>query len=235
MPEPVVATVNAFDVTWKERLAVLGPLGGVLITLVILGNLYAPAQSVELLGLIPAAMFAVGKFLPLWGISGQSSLGPWELGAVVWFLDTMSVIFIVYSLEAFYRIRPLKRALDRINGNAQLVLAAYPGIRKAAVVGVILFVLFPVTGTGALAGAFIGVLLGMNRFVLIGAVSCGGCIGGFFMAFLAVNFESALSSFQDNSTYKYAAIATAVMLIVIGVYFLNRAFQRALVKAKAQE
>ena len=229
------AEPHPFDLGWRERATVLGSLFFVLASGALFASLYAPAMIRELFLLIPVAFFAVGKFLPLWGVSGESSFGPYELGAVIWALDTFSVLIFVYSFEAFYRIPALRKVLDRINHNMELVLEVYPGMKRASVVGVILFVLFPISGTGALAASFIGVLLRMNRFVLIAAVSFGGCLGGFLMGFLASNFGSALSNFealQNNPSYKYGAMAVGVALLGTLLFAANRMFKRALEKAE---
>ena len=77
----------------------------------------------------------------------------------------------VYGLEGLYRFRRLKAGLHKVQANAGLVVDAYPWIRRAAVAGVVVFVLFPVAGTGAIGGCFLGILLGIRRGVLIAAVS----------------------------------------------------------------
>ncbi len=229
------AEQHPFDLGWRERVLVLGSLFFVLASAALFASLYAPEMIRELFLLIPVAFFAVGKFLPLWGVSGESSFGPYELGAVIWALDTFSVLVFVYSFEAFYRIPALRKILDRVNHNMELVLEVYPGMKRASVVGVILFVLFPISGTGALAASFIGVLLRMNHIVLIAAVSFGGCLGGFLMGFLASNFGSALSNFealQNNPSYKYGVLAIGVLLLGSLLFVANRMFKRALEKAE---
>lgn len=228
---------DPFDVSRRERVAVLGTVVGSMLCALLVGLLYAHDATVELVGLIPASIVAVGKFLPLWGIGGRSHFNPWELGLVIWVLDTLTVLIVVYGLELFYRFPALKRILAKVQGNASLVLAAYPGIRRAAVVGVVLFVLFPVAGTGALVGAFLGILLGLNRLVLVSSVSFGGLLGGMLMAFAAVNFSDAverLRQVQSDPTVKWVTIAVVVMVIGGAFMWLNRIYKRALDAARAE-
>lgn len=227
---------DPFDVSWRERLAVLGTVGGALLCSLIIGLAYAHEATAELIGLIPASMFAIGKFLPLWGI-GQSNFNPWELGLVIWGLDTWTVLIVVYGLEGLYRIRPLKRALAKVQTNASLVLTAYPRIRRTAVVGVVAFVLFPLAGTGALVGAFLGILLGLQRFVLIAAVSLGGLFGGMLMAFAAVNFGEAMEQLrqaQSDPTVKWLIIGGIVVILVVAFWWLNKIYKRALEAARRE-
>ena len=227
---------DPFDVTWRERAVVLGSVGAVLIAGYIAGTIYAPAATNQLLALIPASFFVAGKFLPMWAISGKSQFGPYELGVVIWAMDTFTALMIVYALEGLYWIRPLKRWLDKVQANAGLVLEAFPRIRKTAIIGLILFVLFPIAGTGAIGGAFIGVLLGLHRTRLIAAISAGGFLGGMLMAFLASNFASFLrdlEAMQADPALKYVVVGAVIVALLVGLGALTRAYHRAL--ALAQE
>ncbi len=236
-PDKGGTQVHPFDVGWRERVAVLG---GVVLLLVIgflLGKQVAPKETLEVLGLLPVTFVAVGKFLPLWGVSGQSSLGPYELSFVIWGLDTLTVVVFVYSFEAFYKLGPLRRALDKLYLNMRLVLKVYPRMKKASVVGVFLFVLFPVSGTGALGASVIGALLGMERFIVIATVSTGGIVGGLLMAFLADNSANLLLSLeavQNNPSSKYWISAVLLFALVLLVILLGRAFRRALAHANTE-
>ncbi len=210
----------------------LGSVFCVLTIALVCGLLYSSSQTIELVSLLPVTFVAVGKFLPLWAVTGQSHFSAWELAAVIWLLDTVSVIVIVYGLEGLYRFGALKRALDRIHNNVGLVLRAYPRIRRTAAVGVVLFVLFPIAGTGAIGATFLGILLRLHRLTLIAAVSLGGFLGGALMAFLAVNFSSVVMDWQHSPTAKYAGIAAFVTVIVFIVVWTNRAHRRALKQAE---
>jgi uncharacterized membrane protein len=231
-PVPSLVRHDPYHATWRERLLVLGSMAALLTTALVLGLYYARKPTLELVGLVPASQFAVGKFLPLWGISGKSSFTPWQLGVVIWVMDTCNVIILVYSLQAFYKLRRFKRALDKIQANASLVLVAYPKLRKAALVGVVAIVLFPVAGTGAYAATFLGILLGMKRTVLIAAVSAGGLLGGMIMATAAVFAYGTVRKLEDP-TVQYVAGGVLLVALGVGVYYLNRAYKRALDQARA--
>lgn len=228
---------DPYDASWRERLLVLGTATGIVVAALVLGLIFAHDATIELLGLIPLSMFAVGKFLPLWGVTGKSNFGPWELGLVIGVIDTCTVLFIVYALEGLYRFARLKRALEKVQANASLVLTAYPRIKKGAVVGVALFVLFPVAGTGAMMGAFLGILLGLHRYVTIAAVAAGGFIGGMLMAFLAAFFRGAIidmEQVQHNPVVKWSTIAVLVLLGLLALRWLTRTYRRALEAAQQQ-
>jgi uncharacterized membrane protein len=229
---------DPFDASWRERVAVLVPVYATIVAALVLGMIMTPIATGKLLALIPMTFFAVGKFLPLWGISGQSDFGPYELGALIWLLDTFTVVNMVYALEGFYRFAPVKRSLDRIQANARLVLIAFPRIRRAAVGGVILFVCFPVAGTGAIGATFLGILLGIHRRTLIMAVSFGGLLGGMAMAYAAVHFEGAvraLEGIKEDPVLRYVSIAGVILAIAAIVWWANRSYHRAIGRAATQD
>lgn len=229
---------DPYDASFRERVAVLGTGFGVFVVALTLGLIYAHDATTELLGIVPVSIFAVGKFLPLWGITGESNFSPWQLGLVIWVLDTCTVLLVVYGLEGLYRFAYLRRALDRVRSNVSLVLVAYPRIRRGAVVGVILFVFFPVAGTGAMVGSFLGILLGLHRHVLIAAVSAGGLLGGMLMAVLAVYFSETLiwiRDMQQHVAVKAVSITAMVLIIVFAFRWLGHTYKRALQAAAQQQ
>ncbi|GAB4523874.1 MAG: hypothetical protein Tsb0020_42180 [Haliangiales bacterium] len=227
---------DPLDASWTERLWVLGSAGTAVVLAFAFGFAYYRGATLELIGLIPASVFAVGKFLPIWGVTGQSHFSPWQLGCLIWAMDTVTILTMVYGLELLYRIPGLEAGLRRIQVNAGLVLSAYPRIRRAAVIGVVLFVLFPIAGTGAIGGAFLGILLGLQRRVLIAAISLGGLCGGMLMAALAVNFASAVQTvdaMQSDPAVKWTIMSLVALTVIGALLWLNRAYQRALASARA--
>ncbi|HUH04024.1 MAG TPA: small multi-drug export protein [Kofleriaceae bacterium] len=234
-PAAGAPTPNPYDADWRERVIVLGTGSAIVLAGLVLGLVFANSATLELMTLVPLSMFAVGKFLPLWGLNPDSAFSPWALGLVIWAVDTATVLFIVYALEGLYRLKRLKRAIDKVQSNAGLVLTAYPRIRKGAVIGVMLFVLFPLAGTGAMMGAFMGILLGLHRRVTIMAVSAGGLIGGMVMAFLAVYFGEAIERLreaQEDPVVHYVIIGGLVVGMVALLWWLNRTYRRALTLAQ---
>lgn len=221
---------NPFDASWQERVLVLGTVFGTISALIVVGLLFWPAHTNQLLVLVPSSFFVLGKFLPLTAVTGQTDLNAYELGLVIGIMDTCTVLVIVYSLEALYKLGPIGRFFERVNRNAQLVVEAYPKIRRWQITGIVLFVLFPVSGTGAIGGSFLGFLLGMHRFRLIAAVSFGGFLGGLAMAFAAIHFGTAVQDLKDAPHL----IGLVVFALVAALWGLNRAYKRALARARSE-
>ncbi len=219
---PRATRENPFDVTWHERLVVLGTMVGALIAAIVIGLIYAPDHTLALFFNVPASFFGLGKFLPTLALRPNSLFSAYELGIVIGIMDTCTVIIIVYSLELFDGI------LAKANRNARLVLDAYPWMRKFTVPAIVLFVMFPVAGTGAVGGSLIGALLGMHRVRLIFAVSFGGFLGGFAMAFLTLRIGDAVKELK-GSPYLIAMLVIVLLALVWG---MTRAYKNALSRAE---
>ena len=225
-----------YKISWRERLIVLGSVFAAILCAWSIGYVHAREATLELTALLSAGLFAIGKFLPLWGISGKSHFTPWELALAKWGLDTWSPLMIIYALDALYRVPVLGRALVRMQHNASIIVRAYPRLQSTAIVGLVLFVSLPVTGTGAVVGAFIGALLGLHRAVLIAAISAGGLLGGLIMAFAAVHFGQAMEDLrqaQADPAIRWIIIGAGVMVLAGLFLWVNRAYRRALASARA--
>ncbi|MAE75949.1 MAG: hypothetical protein CMJ85_03650 [Planctomycetes bacterium] len=219
---------NPFAVTWRERAFVLGLIYGSILAALILGLIFAHERTHELLVLVPSSFFLAGKFLPLLGLHPDIGFSPWELGIVIGIMDTCTALLIVYSLALFYRIPPLARLLGKANTNAHLVLNAYPRIRKFAIAGIVMFVLFPVAGTGAIGGSFIGALLGLHRLRVILAVAAGGFIGGLGMALIGVTSGDAIERYRGHP----ALLAIVIGAVLVAIWGMNQAYRKALAQAE---
>jgi len=152
---------------------------------------------------------------------------------VIWIMDSVTVLILVYSFQALYRIRWIRKSLEKVHQNAELVLHAFPILQRVTLVGVVLFVLFPIAGTGAIGGSFIGMILGFHRFTLIACVSIGGFLGGMGMAFATVHFRSAVETLQKYQSSPLL-IGGLIAILVLIVLLLTRAYQKALSKAKEE-
>lgn len=206
---------------------------GALLLAIVLGLIYEEKRTQELFLLVPSSFFALGKFLPLASLSGLSNFSAYELGLVIWVMDTCTVLLIVYSLEAIIRIKIIGLALDRIWANAALVLHAYPRLRKLTVPGIVLFVLFPIAGTGSIGGTFLGALLRMHRVTLILSVSLGGFFGGMSMAYATLHFHDAVERLEDNRGNP-ALLAGMVGLAIALLFWAHRAYRSALMRAQEE-
>jgi uncharacterized membrane protein len=159
--------------------------------------------------------------------------GPYELGLVIWVMDSVTVLLLVYSFQILYRIRWMRSSLEKIHQNAELVLHAFPFLQRVTLIGVVLFVLFPIAGTGAIGGSFIGMILGFHRFTLIACVSVGGFLGGMGMGYATVHFQSAVETLQKYQSSPLL-IGGLIAVLLLLLFLLTRAYHKAIKKAKEE-
>lgn len=218
---------------------VIGSVFGLLLFLLVLGLIFDSERTLVLLRVIPASFFALGKFLPILAVTGLPGFydasthlfSPYDFGIVIWIMDSVTVLLIVYSLQIFYKIPWTDRFLDRANQDAACVLHAFPRFRRLSRLGIVLFVLFPIAGTGAIGGSLIGAILGMNRFWLMISVSLGGFLGGISMSYATVHFTEQVRWLKEHKGDPLYLILTGILLVGLLVW-ATIAFRRALAKAR---
>ena len=88
-------------------------------------------------------------------------------------------------------------------------------MRKATFVGVMLFVAFPLTGTGAIGGTLLGRIMGLPRRRIMLAIFTGAFIGAFGLAagahLIGGNLRVLLQSWY---------ISVPAMILIVGLFAL---------------
>jgi uncharacterized membrane protein len=178
----------------------------------------------ELVALLPVAFSSAGAFLPVWGLSDSSGFGPYQLGLIVWSLDTVKALVVVYSFDSLYRLGAGGRFLRRQRERASRLIDKRPGLRRASIGGLAVFVLIPIPGTGAIAGALLGALLGMHRRAIVAAVSGASLSSAVIVATIALHSSHLLAWLVHAHTdplYRFP-IMGAVLIAGVGAFLLLR-------------
>lgn len=208
--------------TAERIFALLAPL---LVTgaLILMGLVLAPRQTRWVLGHATLSFFLAGKFIVLGGAVPGNLFSPWQLAVLITYMDTLTGVLLVYNVDFFFRIPWLGPRLRRIRLQARRVLQANLWLRRSSFIGVILFVMFPLTGTGAVGASFLGKFMGLYRFSLLGAIALGGALGSFSLAALAVLLgRERAASLLDHPLLLAGLAAVMLGLLVL----LGRAFFR---------
>lgn len=178
------------------------------------GLLLVAAATVTVLGKFAVFLaFASGE--QFWGVT-LPAYSPWVLGGLVCYLDITTAVLMTFEFDLMCRLPVIgsKIASARIQGAS--FLRANPWFRKYAFLGMVGFVFFPVTGTGAIVGTVIGNLLGMRRGNLVLAIALGGALGGFGFAAGAVFFEERFQAWMEHPALR---IAGWVVLAAVAAWF----------------
>lgn len=139
------------------------------------------------------------------------------------FIETIMVLIFyplfVMSWESLHVVSyaPLKDFLHRSQESAQKY---QPLIKKYGIIGLVLFVLFPLTMTGPVVGSFVGYLMGLRHSTTILVVIFSTFIAIVLWTYLIKNFEATLIVYSDT----LITILSVAAIISLVWYFIKRRF-----------
>lgn len=139
------------------------------------------------------------------------------------FIETIMVLIFyplfVMSWESLHVVSyaPLKDFLQRSQESAQKY---QPLIKKYGIIGLVLFVLFPLTMTGPVVGSFVGYLMGLRHSTTILVVIFSTFIAIVLWTYLIKNFEATLIVYSDT----LITILSVAAIISLVWYFIKRRF-----------
>jgi uncharacterized membrane protein len=111
---------------------------------------------------------------------------PWELALLGWVLELLLSIVLLASIASFERLPLAGRAFHEAHLRANQALRTYPGVRRLAFWGVLIFVFLPLPGAGAFIGTLLGRLVGLSRCATLASVGIGAAAAVFSYAGIAV-------------------------------------------------
>jgi len=182
-------------------------------------------KLLELVTLMVVSFFGGGKFivfvpciplehLPETFKNLNITYGIWELSLMVTCMDTITAFLVTYNLHLLNKIPKVGPMLKNTRKDCYFLLQASPWMRKMAFVVVVLFVAFPVSGTGAIAGAFLGTLLGLSRRITVITIVVGAFLGSFGMGLGAWAVGEDAKVFIEKPYVSWTMLIVLVALIV---------------------
>jgi Na+/phosphate symporter len=88
--------------------------------------------------------------------------------------------------------------------------------------GVTAFVMFPLTGTGAIGGTIFGRLVGLGPVKIVSAVALGGVLGSAFMAVNAAWMARAVEPVRDTLWFRAIGVAVIILFVAFLVWQARR-------------
>jgi uncharacterized membrane protein len=215
--------------------------------------LWGAPKARELVYLSLASFFALGKFvifaplvhnvnftIPLLqqNINLVITYSAWEMGAMIVYMDTMVALIVIYNLHLLNKVPWIGPKLRDIRKDCYYLLKATPWMRKSASVAIVLFVFFPVAGTGAVSGGFLSNLLGFGRLYSVFLIFLGALLSAFVFGWSAVYTQDNLQKLLERPVISWTMLALVILAIVGSSWKLKRmiAKQKAIEgKAKPQK
>ncbi|MBN1194027.1 MAG: small multi-drug export protein [Methanomicrobiaceae archaeon] len=131
---------------------------------------------------------AVAYLLPPAGKESVIPLGIC-LGEVWWLtaltcalIDSVCALFVVWNFDLLLRVPVFGPATGRFAGGGRAFIRARPWLGNLSYAGLILFVMFPLQGSGGVNATIIGRLLGMGVVPVLVCISAGSLAGCFSIA-----------------------------------------------------
>ncbi|MCR4316749.1 MAG: small multi-drug export protein [Planctomycetes bacterium] len=190
----------------------------------------SPATMYSVISLGLTSLFGLGKFIILLPETAatEDSLGlriysRWHLAAMVTYMDFMTAFFLVHNLRFAYKIPFLGEKMEEFHDFGAYLLRTKPWFKKAAFAGVVLFVMFPLTGTGAIGGTIFGRLIGLRPYTVMSAITLGAIGGCGGIALLA---QWLRDTFGGDIQKEWWFIALNAAVIVALIYGFGKMYQK---------
>ncbi len=140
-------------------------------------------------------------------------ISPWLVASAVAFIDIMVGLFLVWNFDLARKIPLIGGFIRRIESRGHDILKKKPWVERLAFTGLILFVMFPFQGSGAVGATIIGRMLGMDPKKIWFAVIIGAVVGCFLIAYtsaFAITFLLGI-----GLAYAVLSIVTVVIFILV--------------------
>ena len=135
-------------------------------------------------------------------------------------VDSIVGLFLMWNFDLALKIPLIGPVIKKMENKGGEYLKNKPGIRKAAFVGVALFVLVPFQGSGGVGGTILGRIIGMKKERVWYAINCGAFGGCLVMAVAGFYIWDAMLKTFGSATFQILGVVILVGLIVWAVYSL---------------
>jgi uncharacterized membrane protein len=191
------------------------PVAGVVL-LVLAAILKGPAFAGALVGQAVIIFTVAGKFAILQAVLTDGGFTAVELATLVAYMDVSVAVVLVYNLPRLYRLKRLGPTLEELAEHGLYMLEQKPWMGRVTFAGVIAFVMFPLTGTGAIGGSIFGRLLGLSARRTLVAIAVGACLGSYGMALFGESIRAVFTP-EMQASWQFKATGIAALLLMIGI------------------
>jgi uncharacterized membrane protein len=208
-------------------LTLVGPPLVTLLLLIVIGALAGWSFVLKLMLIALPTFFFLGKFVIL-GVAESSAADFPTSGQLFWmvfYMDVMTAMLLVFHAGFLFRIPYLGRRLLVVAQDGQFMLRLHPWMRRATFAGITLFVMFPLAATGAVGAAIFGRLLGMSRIATFLGICLGSVLGCGVMFYGSVLINRYLD--RNDSLLTFGGVAVIVAVIVLLNYRYRQMKKRA--------
>ena len=127
-------------------------------------------------------------FVPPFGkgtvIPGGIAVGidPWTLAIATAFVDIAVGVFLTWNFDLAKKIPFIGSGITRVQRKGEDMLGSLPWLERASFIGIVVFVMFPFQGSGAVGGTILGRAIGLSPKKNLAAVTIGAVSGSFLLS-----------------------------------------------------
>ena len=141
------------------------------------------------------------------------SVDPWSIALAIAFVDIVVALFLVWNYDLAKKIPIVGNFMDKVEKIGRKSEDKYSWIKPLRFIGIILFVMVPVQGSGGLVGSILGRLIGMKPSHTFVAISIGAVAGCLLIAF----FSDLILSFVVKNVL--IGFLVLIVILVVGLMF----------------
>ncbi len=211
-----------YPLVWWVTL--VGPFVATAAVLVSLGLTRGWDFVIKLAGTALATFFAAGRFVILFGsdmkekgeeASRFAFMTSRELFVMVTWMDLFVACMLIFHASFMFKIPKFGPAMLALREDGEFILQSHPWMKRFTLVGLAVFVAFPLAATGSVAGSIFGRLLGLSRSATLLGLIAGTFIGNGAML-LGKKVINQIPLFdKDNPLNIVGGVAVIVGLILL--------------------
>jgi hypothetical protein len=199
-----------------RRALVIGPLLGFALIFLLTGILVSPAAAGFIASLAAGTFVGGGKLVILAGAVENAPVGHWAIAALVVYIDIATSLVIMGGIHFLDRHPSVARRLAAAGESSGHVIEHNPWMRRAAWLGLALFIAVPFNGTGALVGSVLGRLLGLSRASIVAATAFGSAASATALALASGIWAERINALAAEPVLGALVVVAAVTLTFLG-------------------
>jgi len=192
------------------------PLAGVVVLYVVYFVVLSVEKASKLLAASVAYTFVIPPFDKNTLILGAIHFGiePYEMALNLAILDSLLGTFLCLNFDYAIKIPWIGPMMRDFENGGRRILEKHAWLNRFTLLGLTLFIVLPFQGSGSLAGAIVGRMIGLHKVKVIFAIIFGTFAGVFALAYLA-------DKIVDVFPYWVSVAVPSVIaaLIIVGVVY----------------
>lgn len=201
----------------------------------------------QLLGTALVTFFGLGRFVILLGSDRARTEGAglaeaseaarfkfmtaFELFCMVTWMDLCAATLLVFHAGFLFKLPKLGPRLLTLREEGVFFMQYQPWMRRFTLLGLTLFVMFPLAATGSVAGSIFGQLLGMHRKSVLLAIVLGTLVGNGSMYFFG-GLIRRLGIFDPSNPWNLIGGAVLIIAVIAFLGYRYNAMKKQLTQGR---